>query len=82
MKRTFEAKLLPYNLRCSEKRQLPKAKTTGLEIDTVRYVGGRVWETLPPELKTSSSLKISKGMLKSTNVMPAAADYVNIFIPI
>ena len=65
MKQIFEAKVLPYNLRCSEKLQLPKAKTTGLGIDTVRFVGGRVWETLPTELKTSSSLKIFKRHIKS-----------------
>ena len=40
LKQIFEAKVLPYNQRCSEKLQLPKAKTTGLGIDTVRFVGG------------------------------------------
>ena len=40
MKQIFEAKVLPYNLRCSEKLKLPKAKTTDLGIDTVRFVEG------------------------------------------
>ena len=40
MKHIFEEKVLPYNLRCSDKLQLPKGKTTGLGIDTVRFVGG------------------------------------------
>ena len=39
MKQIFEEKLIPYNLRCSGKLQLPKAKTTGLGIDIVRFVG-------------------------------------------
>ena len=82
MKQIFEAKVLPYILRCSEKLQLPKAKTTGLRIDTDRFVRGGLWETVPPELKKSSSLKVSKCILKPTNAMPAAADYVNILIPI
>ena len=41
MKQIFEAKALPYNPRCSDKLQLPKAKTTGLGIDAVRCVGGK-----------------------------------------
>ena len=40
MKQIFEEKVLPYNLMCSDKLQLPKAKTTGLGIDTVRFLGG------------------------------------------
>ena len=40
MKQIFEAKALPYNPRCSEKLQLPTAKTTGLGFDTARFVGG------------------------------------------
>ena len=65
MKQIFEAKVLPYNLRCSAKLQLPKAKTTGFGIDTVRFVGGRVWETLPLEPKKSSSLQIFKRHIKT-----------------
>ena len=65
MKQIFEAKVLPYILRCWERLQLPKAKTTGLGTDTVRFVGGRAWETLPPALKISSSLKIFKKHIKS-----------------
>ena len=40
MKQIFEAKVFPYNLRCSGKLQLPKATATGLGIDTVKFVGG------------------------------------------
>ena len=63
MKQIFEAKVLPYNLRCSEKLQLPKAKTTGLGT---RFVGGGEYgETLPPELKESSSLQVFKRDIKT-----------------
>ena len=65
MKQIFDDKVLPYNLRCSNKLQLPKAKTTGLGIETVRFVVGKVWETLPPELKRSNSLKIVKRIIKT-----------------
>ena len=65
MKQIFKAKVLPYNLKCSEKLQLPKAKANGLGIDTVRFVGGRLWETLPPQLKKSSFFKILKMHIKT-----------------
>ena len=39
LKKNFEENVLPYNLRCSDKLQLPKAKITGLGIDAVRFVG-------------------------------------------
>ena len=35
VKQMFEEKAMPYNLRCSDKLQLPKTKTTCLGIDTV-----------------------------------------------
>ena len=38
-KQIFEAKFLPYNLRCSKNLQLPKVKTTSHGINTVRFVG-------------------------------------------
>ena len=65
MKTIFEEKELPYNLRCSDKLQLPQAKTTCLGIDTVRFMGKKVWETLPPELKNSDSLQIFKRLIKA-----------------
>ena len=64
MTQIFEEKVLPYNLRCCDKLQLPKAKTTALGIDTVRFVGGKVWEKLPPELKQSNSLQNFKRIMK------------------
>ena len=45
MKQIFEEKVLPHYLRCSDKLQLPKAKTAGLAIDTVRFVGGSIGDT-------------------------------------
>ena len=65
MKQSFEEEVVPYNLRPSDKLQLPKATTTGLGIDTVRFVGGGAWEKLPPELKKSDSLQNFKSLIKS-----------------
>ena len=40
MRQIFEEKVLTYNLRCSDKLQLPQAKSSGLGLDTARFVGG------------------------------------------
>ena len=61
-KQIIEEDVLPYILRCSDKLQLPKAKTTSPGIYTVRFFGGEVWETLPPELKNQTPLTVSKGL--------------------
>ena len=82
MKQIFEAKVLPYNLWCSEKLQPPKAKTIDLRIDTVRFVWGRVWETISLELKKSSSLQIFKRHIKTHRCDACNCTFVNIFISI
>ena len=81
LRQICEEKVLPYNLRCSDKLQLPKAKTTGLGIDTVKFVGkGGVCEP-PPELKNQTPLIFSKAYFKPTNVMPATAELYKAFYP-
>ena len=65
MKQIFEEQAMPWNLRCSDKLQLPNAKRTYLGIDTVRYMGAKVWEALPPELKNSDSLQVFKRVIKA-----------------
>ncbi len=65
MKQIFKEKETSYNLRCSDKLQLPKAKTTCLGVDTVRFMGKKVWETLPTELKNADSLQIFKTYIKT-----------------
>ena len=44
---------------------LPKAWTNLYSIDTVRFVGKKLWQTLPKEIKESQTLGISKRNIKA-----------------
>ena len=81
VKQMFEEKAMPYNLRCSDKLQLPKAKTTCLGIDTVRFMGMKVWETLPPELKNSDSLQVFKRAIKAHKCQACNCRLCKMFYP-
>ena len=71
---------MPYNLKCTDKLQLPKVKTTYLGIDTDKFMGEKVLKTIPLKLKNSDSLQVFKSFTKLINAMPATADYVKYFI--
>ena len=60
MTQVFEEKDVPYNLRESNSLTLPKAKTTLYGIDTVRYIGKKLRQVLPTEIKESKSLEVFK----------------------
>ena len=56
---------ISYNLRNNDGLLLPRANTTAHGIETIRYVGSRLWQTLPSEVKESRTLEIFKGLIKS-----------------
>ena len=43
---------------------LPKVKTSSYGIDTIRYIGKKLWQALPYEIKESQSLGIFKQKIK------------------
>ena len=49
MKQIVKEKVMHYNLRCSDKLQLPKAKKTCFGIDTERFVGIKYGRHYQPE---------------------------------
>ena len=81
MKQIFEEKEMPYNLRCSDRLRLPKAKTTCLRIDAVRFMGKKVWETLPAELKNSDSLQVFKRVIKAHKCHACNCRLCKVFYP-
>ena len=60
MTQVFEEKDVPYNFRENNSVTLPKAKTALYGIDTVRYIGKKLWQVLPAKIKESQSLEIFK----------------------
>ena len=57
--------VVPYNLRGSTNLVLPKARTNLYGIDTVRFVGQKLWQSVPKEIKESQSLDIFKRNIKA-----------------
>ena len=53
MAEVFVTNVVPYNFRGSTNLVLPKAKTNLYGIDTVRFVGQKLWQSVPKEIKES-----------------------------
>ena len=64
MKDFFRERNMSYNLRHANDAQLPKVQTTSSGIETIAYLGGRLWQLLPQEIKQSSSLSIFRKRIK------------------
>ena len=56
---------ITYDLRNNDGLLVPRANTTAHGIETIRYVGSRLWQTLPSETKESRTLEIFKGRIKN-----------------
>ena len=61
----FVTNVVPYNLRGSTNLVLPKARAKLYGIDTVRFVGQKLWQTLPKEIKESQTLEDFKIYIKA-----------------
>ena len=60
MAEVYATNVVPYNLRGSTDLVLPKARTNLYGIDTARFVGQKLWQSLPKEVKESQTLEIFK----------------------
>ena len=65
MAEVFVTNVMPYSLHGSANLVLPKAKANLYGIDTVRFVGQQVWQTLPKEIKEFQTLEIFKRNIKA-----------------
>ena len=65
MAEVFATNVVPYNLRGNTNIVLPKARTNLYGIDTIRFVGQRLWQNLPKEIKEPPTLEIFKRNIKA-----------------
>ena len=65
MTEVFVTNVVPHNLLGSTNLVLPKARTNLYGIDTVRFVGQKLWQTLPKEIKEPQTLENSKRNIKA-----------------
>ena len=68
MKEIFMEKVPSYGLRDGGNICLPKVKTMRFGTETVRFLGQKLWRTLPTEIKESESLSVFKRKIKTYKV--------------
>ena len=76
MKEVFIEKVPSYELRDGGNICLPKVKTMRFGRETVRFLGQKLWRTLPADIKESESLSEFKRKLKRTRLV-VTADYAS-----
>ena len=64
MKDIFAVRNTGYDLRQGNDSQLPKVHTTIHEIETISFLGNRLWSTLSNIIKQASTLSIFKSHIK------------------
>ena len=75
MKDIFAERNTGYNLRHCSDSQLPKVHTTTYGIETMSFLGNRLWSTLPNIFKQASTLTIFKTILSVGKVRAATVDF-------
>ena len=60
---------------------LPRARTNLYGIDTIRFIGQKLWQTLPKEIKESRSLEIFKRNIKSMKTLDCICKLCKDFVP-
>ena len=60
MKDIFIERNISYNLRRGNDARIPKVRTTSFGIKSIAYLGNKLWQLLPLEIKQSNTLPIFK----------------------
>ena len=81
MTQVFVAKGVPYTFREKNSLALPKAKTTLYCIDTIRFIGKKLWQTLPIEIKESQPLETFKQKIKLNRIFSCSCRLCKNFVP-
>ena len=81
MAEIFVIKDVPYALRGGNNLVLPRARTNLYGIDTIRFIGQKLWQTLPKEIKESRSLEIFKRNIKSIKTLDCSCKLYKDFVP-
>ena len=64
MKEIFMQRNISYSLRHGDDAQLPKVRTTSFGAESIAYLGNKLWQILPQEIKQSNSLPIFKKQIR------------------
>ena len=81
MAEVFVTKDVAYGLCGGNYLVLPKTRMNSYGIDTIRFIGQRLWQTLPKEIKESQSLEIFKRTIKSIKTLDCRCKLCKDFVP-
>ena len=81
MKDIFAERNTGYDLRHGNDSQLPKVHTTTYGIETISFLGNRLWATLPNVIKEASTLPIFKSHIKCWKGENCNCRLCKIYIP-
>ena len=68
MRELFKQRDLQYNLRNKNTLEIPKVVRTSYGIETVQFIGQKLWQMLLPNVRESPSLKAFKKELRSCTI--------------
>ena len=75
MKEIFVQKDMTYNLRNNLLMRIPKTRTSRHGIESLSYLGCKLWNNLPAEFKSIKTLETFKRQIKD-GMIAATASYV------
>ena len=81
MKDIFAVRDTGYDLGQGNDSQLPKVHTTTYGIETISFLGNRLWSTLPNVIKQASTLSIVKSHIKCWKDENCNCRLCKIYIP-
>jgi hypothetical protein len=67
MEEIFQLKQTPYNLRGTQKVNLPRRNTTTHGLHSISFLGPTIWNSLPEKIKQQPSLGKFKTSIKDWN---------------
>ena len=72
---------ISYSLRHGDDAQLPKVGTTSFRVESIAYLGNKLWQKLQQEIKQSSSLPIFKKQIRCCNGGKCKCRLCKVYIP-
>ncbi len=72
---------LPFNLRQGNDSQIPKVNTTNFGVQTVFFLGNRLWRSLPNVVKETNSLSVFKAPIKCRKMEDCSCRFCKTYMP-
>ena len=77
----FIQRSISYSLRYGDDAQLPKVRTTSFGVESIAWLGNKLWQNLPQEIKQSNSLTIFKKQIRCRNGGKCNCRLCQVYIP-